>query len=274
MRWTFLDGKWVRKKGGWIDSYQRKLHLASLLISPPFSISLTPPLYLAFPFWLLNRALMNPLPTDPPPATVSQRCLCPSPALLGRRFLPRPRGTRHILLQPAQEKEKRTVTRYEWNQICLTCLAAMTAFHAGRECQDWVNGMKLLAECLTDLLDLSVLKVGWKNKWRVISFPAAETHPPPRCLILLDHLSLANFWNSLLTFHPPPVSGCSCCTFISMGNLPPGSKRVSSSEELFMAFPYFPSVLYLAKCVQQIERRVRHRGEEHAHCEAALTCLN
>lgn len=26
----------------------------------------------------------------------------------------------------------------------------MTAFHAGGECQDWVNGMKLLAEALTD----------------------------------------------------------------------------------------------------------------------------
>ncbi len=110
-----------------------------------------PPFYPSIPLSFSNTLLMSPLPTDPPPATVSQGSLCPSPGLLGRRFLPRPRGTRHILLQPAQEKEKRTVTRYEWNQICLTCPAAMTIFHADRECQDWVNGMQLLTVHLTDL---------------------------------------------------------------------------------------------------------------------------
>lgn len=153
------------KKEIWTSSYQRKLHSASLLISP-FPSSLAPPFYLAIPFSLLNRPLMNPLPTDPPAATVSQRCLCPSPALLGRRFLLRPRGTRHILLQPAQEEEKRTVTRYEWNQICLTCLAAMTIFHAGRECQDWANGMQLLTVHLI-CMTISI----WSRSDRVILFP-------------------------------------------------------------------------------------------------------
>lgn len=70
-------------------------------------------------YTLSSRLSINPFfsiqwtADDPSPLRASQGSLCPSPALLGRRFLLRLRGTRYILLQSAQEKEKRTVTRYE-----------------------------------------------------------------------------------------------------------------------------------------------------------------
>lgn len=130
------------KKGKFL-SYKKKDTLGWLIDLPfLFPISFTPSLNPFLPLSLSSRLLMSLLPTDPPPGTVSQGSLRPSLALLGRRFLLRPRRTRHILLQAVQEKEKRTVTRYEWNQICLTCLAATAIFHADREYQDWVNGMQ------------------------------------------------------------------------------------------------------------------------------------
>lgn len=42
-----------------------KATLGQLIDFPPSLTLHMAPLYLAFPFWLLNRALMNPLPTDP-----------------------------------------------------------------------------------------------------------------------------------------------------------------------------------------------------------------
>lgn len=42
-----------------------KATLGQLIDFPPSLTHGAAPLYLAFPFWLLNRALMNPLPTDP-----------------------------------------------------------------------------------------------------------------------------------------------------------------------------------------------------------------
>lgn len=139
--WSAVDHPfmWKGKKG---DLDQLIPHKGYTWLAYWFPPSLPPlPLPSIHPFLFPNRLLMSPLPTDPPPAIVSQGSLRPSLALLGRRFLPRPRRTRHILLQPAQEKEKRTVTRYEWNQISSACLAAMTILHAERECQDWGNGM-------------------------------------------------------------------------------------------------------------------------------------
>lgn len=111
---------------------------------PPFLTSLTPPVYPSIPLSLHNSLVMSSLPVDPPPAVVSQGSLRPSLALLGRRFLLRARATRHILLQPAKKREKCTVTRYEWNQIFLTCPAATSVFHTDRLYEDWVNGMQLL----------------------------------------------------------------------------------------------------------------------------------
>lgn len=119
---------------------RREIHTWPAFWFPPLTTSFYPSFLTNPPhLLLLNRLPMNPLPTDTPPATVS--ILCPSPTWPGRGFLPRLTGTRSILLQLAQEKEKRTVTRYEWNQICLTCLAAMAVFHAGGECHDWASGM-------------------------------------------------------------------------------------------------------------------------------------
>lgn len=148
--WTIHCEK--EKREIWTSSYQRKDSLGQLIDFPlSYPPPLTPPIYPSILFSLSNGLLMIPLPTDLPPVTASQGSLRPSLALLGRRFLLRPKGTRYILLQPVQEKEKRTVTRYEWNKICLTCPAAMTIFHANRECQVWVIGMQLLTVHLTDL---------------------------------------------------------------------------------------------------------------------------
>lgn len=145
--WGAVDQSFMRKrekgKKGKFLSYKKKDTLGWLIDLPfLFPISFTPSLNPFLPLSLSSRLLMSLLPTDLPPATVSQGSLRPSLALLGRRFLLRPRRTRHILLQAVQEKEKCTVTRYEWNQICLTCLAATAIFHADREYQDWVNGMQ------------------------------------------------------------------------------------------------------------------------------------
>lgn len=94
-----------------------KATLGQLIDFPPSLTHSAAPLYLAFPFWLLNRALMNPLPTDPA-ASHSQSALSLSISSTARQKIsPEAKGegggTRHILLQPAPEKEKRTVTRYE-----------------------------------------------------------------------------------------------------------------------------------------------------------------
>lgn len=96
--------------GIWPRSYCRTQTPGRLIDSPPTPSS--PPLpfsplsiYPSIPIPRSSRMPMSPLPTDSPPATVSQGSLRPSPALLGRRFLPRPRGTRRILLQPRQERE-------------------------------------------------------------------------------------------------------------------------------------------------------------------------
>lgn len=93
-----------------------KATLGQLIDFPPSLTHRAAPLYLAFPFWLLNRALMNPLPTDPA-ASHSQSALSLSISSTARQKIsPEAKGgggTRHILLQPAPEKEKRTVTRYE-----------------------------------------------------------------------------------------------------------------------------------------------------------------
>lgn len=128
-----------------------KATLGHLIDFPPLLTLHMAPLYLAFPFCLLNRALMNPLPTDLA-ASRSQSALSLSISSAARQkiSLEAKWGNKAYSVTASAEKEKRTVTRYEWNQICLTCLAAMTAFHAGGECQDWVNGMKLLTEALTD----------------------------------------------------------------------------------------------------------------------------
>lgn len=66
------------------------------------------------------------------PALARQGFLCPSLPMQGKRFLWRLQRTRQILLQAMPEKEKSTVTRYEWNPICWIGLAAMTILHADR----------------------------------------------------------------------------------------------------------------------------------------------
>lgn len=114
-----LDFSVLRNGGGKERNLERlipeKATLGQLIDFPPSLTHRAAPLYLAFPFWLLNRALMNPLPTDPA-ASHSQSALSLSISSTARQKIsPEARGggTRHILLQPAPEKEKRTVTRYE-----------------------------------------------------------------------------------------------------------------------------------------------------------------
>lgn len=111
----------LRNGGGEERNLERlipeKATLGQLIDFPPSLTHSAAPLYLAFPFWLLNRALMNPLPTDPA-ASHSQSALSLSISSTARQKIsPEAKGegggTRHILLQPAPEKEKRTVTRYE-----------------------------------------------------------------------------------------------------------------------------------------------------------------
>ena len=139
-----------RKKKGNLDQLVAEKGYTWLVYwFPPFPPFLTPTLCPSIPLSLSNRVLMSPLPADPPPDTVIQGSLCPSLAPLGRRFLPRPGGNKAYSVTARAGEGKRTVTRYKWNQICFTCPAAMTIFHA--ECQHWTKGMQLLTAHLTGL---------------------------------------------------------------------------------------------------------------------------
>lgn len=165
-----------------LNHYLHCSHIGSLLkmkkrstfdphfIPPLLATSFIPPFCSSSSWWTCSPQ------TRRQPQSVS--VLRPSPARPSGGFLPGRAGTRRILLQPAQEKEKRTVTRYEWNQICLTCLAAMAALHAARECHDWASGMQLLTVHLTDLLDHQCLKWIW---WRGILLPWGWGENPSGC---------------------------------------------------------------------------------------------
>lgn len=99
--WTIALCEW--RKGKFSPAHSRKrIHLEDLLISPP-SLAPWPRLFIYPPLFPLARLLMSTLPTDPSPG-------CP---FEGTRFLPRLQGTTRLRLQPAPEKEKRSVTRYE-----------------------------------------------------------------------------------------------------------------------------------------------------------------
>lgn len=143
LEWCGPSLMWKGKKRNLDQLIPQKAYWTAYWFPPPLSpltlLSIHPSLFPS------NRMPMSPLPTDLPPATVSQGSLRPSsPAR--QKISPEAKGNKAYFVTPSAGERKLTVTRYEWNQICLTCPAAMTILHADIECQAWMNGMQ--SQCI------------------------------------------------------------------------------------------------------------------------------